>query len=193
MQPPVFNSPRLIVRMATYQDLNAVVRYYQDNREFLRPFEPIRSPEFFTKRFWQAQIERNLLEFERGISLRLFLFQPDQPTSVIGMANFNQMTGGAFYACVLGYGLSEPFQGQGLMYEALTIAIAYAFEQLKLHRIMANYMPRNQRSGNLLKKLGFTIEGRAKDYLLINGKWEDHVLTSLLNPNWQLDPLQPTI
>ena len=30
----------------------------------------------------------------------------------------------------------------------------------------------------------FKIEGQAKDYLLINGKWEDHVLTALTNPHW---------
>jgi ribosomal-protein-alanine N-acetyltransferase len=46
-------------------------------------------------------------------------------------------------------------------------------------------MPRNQRSGNLLKRLGFVVEGYARDYLLINDRWEDHILTSLTNPDWQ--------
>jgi ribosomal-protein-alanine N-acetyltransferase len=66
------------------------------------------------------------------------------------------------------------------MYEALLKAIAFAFEHLKLHRIMANYMPRNERSGTLLRKLGFSPEGYARDYLKIAGKWEDHVLTALI-------------
>jgi ribosomal-protein-alanine N-acetyltransferase len=51
---------------------------------------------------------------------------------------------------------------------------------------MANYMPRNQRSANVLKRLGFVVEGYARNYLLINNHWEDHILTSLTNPNWQL-------
>jgi ribosomal-protein-alanine N-acetyltransferase len=38
------------------------------------------------------------------------------------------------------------------------------------------------RSGRLLGRLGFVIEGYARDYLLVNGRWEDHVLTSLINP-----------
>jgi len=29
------------------------------------------------------------------------------------------------------------------------------------------------------------VEGYARDYLLINGKWEDHILTSLVNPHWK--------
>ena len=61
-------------------------------------------------------------------------------------------------------------------------ALKYAFNELELNRVMANYMPGNERSGNLLKKLGFSEEGLAKKYLKINGRWEDHVLTSLVNP-----------
>lgn len=61
-------------------------------------------------------------------------------------------------------------------------AIDYAFKELSLNRIMANYMPINHRSAMLLKSLGFSKEGEAKRYLKINGCWEDHVLTSLLSP-----------
>jgi ribosomal-protein-alanine N-acetyltransferase len=50
---------------------------------------------------------------------------------------------------------------------------------------MANYMPHNRRSGNVLKRLGFVVEGYARDYLMINGKWEDHIFTSLINPHWR--------
>jgi ribosomal-protein-alanine N-acetyltransferase len=50
---------------------------------------------------------------------------------------------------------------------------------------MANYMPRNARSGDLLARLGFTVEGKASQYLQINGVWEDHVLTSRINPKDQ--------
>ena len=50
---------------------------------------------------------------------------------------------------------------------------------------MANYMPDNIASAQVLKKLGFVIEGTAKDYLYIDDRWEDHILTSLVNPNWK--------
>jgi ribosomal-protein-alanine N-acetyltransferase len=29
------------------------------------------------------------------------------------------------------------------------------------------------------------VEGYARDYLLINGRWEDHVLTGIVNPDWK--------
>ena len=69
------------------------------------------------------------------------------------------------------------------MKSLLSFVIDFAFSELELNRIMANYMPRNNRSKRLLASLGFKEEGIAERYLLINGIWEDHVLTSLLNPN----------
>ena len=95
------------------------------------------------------------------------------------------MNQGVSYSCSLGYSLAEDGQGKAYMHEALEAAIHYVFDDLNLHRVNANYMPHNRRSGNVLKRLGFTVEGYARDYLLINGKWEDHILTSLINPNWK--------
>ncbi|WP_234923777.1 GNAT family N-acetyltransferase, partial [Aeromonas veronii] len=86
--------------------------------------------------------------------------------------------------------LSQPFKIagfrnlalQGVMREVLSAAIDYLFREHDLHRIMACYMPANQRSGALLERLGFEREGFARAYLMINGRWEDHILTSLINP-----------
>ena len=64
-------------------------------------------------------------------------------------------------------------------------AISYVFNVKNIHRIMANYLPENKASAKVLNKLGFIVEGRAKNYLRINGIWRDHILTSLTNNNWQ--------
>jgi ribosomal-protein-alanine N-acetyltransferase len=100
------------------------------------------------------------------------------------VVNLNGIVRGVAWYCNLGYGLAENRQGRGIMREALQLAIQYGFKDLNLHRIQANYMPHNRRSGGLLRRLGFTVEGYARDYLYLNGAWEDHVLTSLTNPNW---------
>jgi len=71
------------------------------------------------------------------------------------------------------------------MAEALRAANGFAFRALRLHRIMANYRPENERSGRLLERLGFVREGLARDYLFIDGAWRDHVLTALVHPGFQ--------
>jgi len=190
---PVITTQRLTIRLATHYDIPGIVHYYVENQAYLVPFEPARPDYFLTEHFWQGQIDRDLMEFNYKQSLRLFVFkrsasgQEMNPT-VIGAINFTQLIEGISYFCYLGYSLAEVEQGNGYMTEALKPTIQYVFDTLKLHRIMANYMPHNRRSGNVLKRLGFVIEGYARDYLLINGKWEDHILTSLINPNWRTVP-----
>ncbi len=81
----------------------------------------------------------------------------------------------------MGYGVDQHYEGRGVMKTLCGHVVAYAFDVLKLNRVMANYMPDNHRSAALLRNLDFTIEGTAKRYLLINGCWEDHVLSARIN------------
>jgi ribosomal-protein-alanine N-acetyltransferase len=57
---------------------------------------------------------------------------------------------------------------------------------LDMRQVMANYLSRNHRSANLLRKLKFVVEEYDRKYLFIQGKWQDHILTSLTNKNWQV-------
>lgn len=113
-----------------------------------------------------------------GTSARFFMTTPDG-AEVIGACNLTDIVWGAFQSSHLGYSLDSKRQDQGLMTEALRLLIAYAFEEIKLHRIEANYMPTNERSAKVLRRLGFDINGYARDYLFLDGAWRDHVLTSL--------------
>jgi ribosomal-protein-alanine N-acetyltransferase len=90
---------------------------------------------------------------------------------------------------VLGYNLALEEQGKGYMTEAVAAAVKFAFGTWKLHRVAANYMPRNTKSGAVLERCGFLVEGHAPAYLLINGTWEDHVLTAITNPSFSLPEL----
>jgi ribosomal-protein-alanine N-acetyltransferase len=78
--------------------------------------------------------------------------------------------------------VGREYEGRGFMSEALRGCNAFVFGTLRMHRIMANFRPENDRSRALLQRLGFTEEGFAKDYLFIDGGWRDHVLTALVNP-----------
>jgi ribosomal-protein-alanine N-acetyltransferase len=102
----------------------------------------------------------------------------------VGISNIVR---GAFQAAYLGYHMAEKSQGKGYMSEALREVIDFAFTALNLHRLMANYRPENLASGRVLEKLNFVKEGLAKNYLLVNGQWSDHILTSLTNPHWKPD------
>jgi ribosomal-protein-alanine N-acetyltransferase len=104
---------------------------------------------------------------------------------MLGTISFSNISRFPFYACNVGYSLAEQAQGKQIMTRALKMACDYMFNEQNLHRVMASYMPHNKRSEAVLQRLGFVHEGQAKDYLLIDGQWQDHNLTSLVNPNWK--------
>ncbi|AFY44168.1 GNAT family N-acetyltransferase [Nostoc sp. PCC 7107] len=183
---PIITSDRLLLRIAIKEDIPQILRYFRENKAYLTPFYPQWVDDFFTEVYWQYQLENTFLEFIHDQSLKLFIFSKKNPQLIVGTINFNNFIRGAAHFCYVGYGLAENEQGKGYMTEALKAAIQYVFDDLNFHRIMANYMPHNQRSGNVLKRLGFVVEGYARDYLLINGKWQDHILTSLTNPHWHV-------
>jgi len=176
---------RVIVRPADARDVPSIVAFYRRNRRHFAPWEPVRAAGFFTAAHWRKQERADRADARAQRSLRMFLFERARPERVIGTVSFSNFVRGSFHACHLGYALDEQSQGRGLMTEALDLAIEHAFGVMNLHRIMANYVPRNRRSARLLGRLGFRIEGRAKEYLLIAGRWQDHVLTSRVNRSWR--------
>lgn len=175
---------RLVVRLVYERDAWRMADYYAENRQFLKPWEPYRDESYYTHSGWEARLAM-IEEMHQQQSAFYFALMDEDEKEILGVANYSNVVRGAFNACYLGYSLGDKWQGQGLMYEALTSTTRYMLRVQSLHRIMANYMPHNQRSGNLLARLGFEKEGYAKDYLLIDGQWQDHVLTALTNKNWQ--------
>ena len=158
-----------------------IAQYFSDNAVHLKPWSPLVPKNHHTADAWRRRLLERELEFDGGLSVH-FIGIDDSSGQMIGSCSISNIVRGVFQACHMGYSIAEKYQGQGCMKQITEYAINYAFTDLKLHRIMANYMPNNLRSEALLQSLGFEREGYAKQYILINGRWEDHVLTSLINP-----------
>lgn len=176
----------LILSLPSQDDLSAIHDFENRNLNHLRKWEstnPTNSQSVYEE--VQRRLENWINECEEGKSVRFFIKPKDDSNKIIGFCNFTQIFHGAFQACYLGYKIDYEYEGKRLMFEALEASIKYVFEELSIHRIMANYMPINTRSAKLLYRLGFIIEGYAKNYLLINGQWEDHILTALSIEQWR--------
>ncbi|TPE44355.1 GNAT family N-acetyltransferase [Pontibacter mangrovi] len=80
----------------------------------------------------------------------------------------------------IGYWLAEDKQGNGIMRRACHTLITYAFEKLRMNRVEIRVGVGNERSSNIPKKLGFTLEGVQRDGELLNGRFHDLEVYSLL-------------
>lgn len=179
---PELTSARVILRLAEPADVPALLRFHIANADHLAPTAPLRPANFLTEQYWHDAVARDREAFARGSSARFTLFARADPETVIGAFNLNNIVRGAAHYGDLGFALGAAHEGQGLMEEAARAGIAFAFTDLRLHRIKACYLPSNVRSGRLLRRLGFVIEGYARHYLLIQGRWQDQILTSLISP-----------
>jgi ribosomal-protein-alanine N-acetyltransferase len=196
---PQLETQRLTVRLAQPGMQGAMARFLAGNFEgHLDRWSPPTTPAFFTEAFWRERLAIAVDEYEAGRAARFVLQARDAGAAraaldapIIGTCNYTNIVRGPFLACHLGYQIARSKEGQGLMAEALRATNGFVFDALRLHRIMANYRPENERSGRLLDRLGFAREGLAKDYLFIDGAWRDHVLTSLVNPRFDPSWVEP--
>lgn len=186
---PAFKTKHLSIRIPATNDAVKLRDYYIRNRIHLSKWEPSRSASFYSTVWWQYRIEQIIREYGEGSAVSFVAFTPDD-REVVAVANFSNIIQGVFKSCYLGYSIGKEYQGRGLMTEFLQACLAFVYENIGLHRVMANYIPTNQRSSALLTKLGFAREGYAKKYLKIDGEWQDHVLTALLQEDWQVQAEQ---
>lgn len=171
------------LRVGRTPDIPHIVGYFLRNREHLAATSPLPPADFYTAAHWRARLARADEGFRSDRMLHCFLFR-EQGGEVIGTVNLSNLVRGAFQACHLGYAIDRELEGTGTMSAAVRLMVGYAFGPLNLHRVMANYLPENERSARLLARLGFCIEGQANAYLQIAGAWRDHILTSLVNAQW---------
>jgi ribosomal-protein-alanine N-acetyltransferase len=183
---PEIETERMAVRLARPGMEAAMATFLADNFPgHLDRWSPPPTPGFFTAAFWAERLIAALDEFEADRAVR-WVLQPRGPISgpILGTANYTNIVRGAFQACHLGYQVGRDHEGRGYMAEALRATNTFMFRERRLHRIMANFRPENTRSRALATHLGFVEEGRADKYLYIDGDWCAHVLTSLVNPDF---------
>jgi ribosomal-protein-alanine N-acetyltransferase len=188
---PRLETERLVLRFPDPGEAGAALAYFERNKEKLAPTDAPWRTGFFTLEYWQDRLVADVEEFVMDRSCRFWVFLQEEPGRAVGVCNFSNFVRGRFQACMAGYSLDFELHGQGLMTEALGRAIEYAFARdgLGMHRVMANHLVDNHASARVLRKLGFTAEGTARDYLFVGGKWNDHVLNALVNP----DPWDPEL
>jgi [ribosomal protein S5]-alanine N-acetyltransferase len=188
------DTERLRLEIARPGHEAALARFFAENFEaHLARWSPPPPPGGHTEAWWVEKLAVFSREFENGQSARWVIFPREGDGSeVAGTANVSQVVRGPFQAAYLGYQLASRHEGRGLMTEALRAVVTHAFGEMRLHRLMANHVPENDRSRRVLERLGFVREGLARDYLHIGGTWRDHVLNSLTNagfdPAWLEQP-----
>jgi ribosomal-protein-alanine N-acetyltransferase len=149
------------------------------SRDFLKPWEPTWPADDLTRSAFRRRMRRYAEDFRTDQGYAFFIVRNDDAALVGGLTLANIRRGVA-QAASLGYWMGLPFARHGFMTTAVRTVIPFAFATLRLHRLEAACIPTNAGSIRLLEKNGFAREGYAREYLCINGIWQDHLLYARL-------------
>ena len=99
------------------------------------------------------------------------------PIGQISLVNIDHQHKAAEIVLVIG---NKEYWGKGVMLEAESLLIGWAFEGMGMEKIWAETRPENIASLITMKKLGFRIEGTLRKEKIIDGKPIDIVHLNLL-------------
>ena len=177
---PVLLGERVTLRAPRPADFRAWRDLRLRSRAFLKPFEPRWTEADLTAQVYRARLRRGRQEALAGTDYTFFVFLNEEGRQVLaGGVTLSNIRRRAAQFGSLGYWMGENYAGRGLMTQSVRLVVAYAFDQLLLHRVHAAFLPHNMASRRVLEKNGFREEGYAESYLQIDGRWADHVLFGL--------------
>jgi ribosomal-protein-alanine N-acetyltransferase len=183
-QLPSIAGEHVFLRAPQMADFTEWAGLREASRDFLTPWEPTWPADDLTRGSFRRRIKRYSEDQRSDLAYPFFIFRKSDGVLVGGLTLANVRRGCA-QAGNLGYWMGAAYAGKGYMTRAVAAVLPFAFGTLRLHRVEAACIPANVASIRLLEKTGFRREGFARQYLCIDGVWQDHLLYARLkdDPN----------
>ena len=187
---PVIAGDGLFLRTPSLADYLVWTKLRAESRDFLTPWEPTWPADDLTRTAFRRRIRRYQAEMRDDTAYPFFIFSTGEST-LLGGITLSNVTRGMTQTATLGYWMGARHANRGHMARAVRALAPFAFRVLHLHRLEAACLPHNLASMRLLQKCGFHREGLARGLVCINGRWQDHVVFSLLSDDLHSTPPHP--
>jgi [ribosomal protein S5]-alanine N-acetyltransferase len=172
---------RVTLRVPQMNDFEEWAALREASREFLVPWEPTWPADDLSRASFRRRLKRYAEDQRNDLAYPYFVFR-NSDQKLVGGLTMTNIRRGVAQAGSLGYWMGAAYARQGYMTAAVRALVPFAFSTLKLHRLEAACIPENAASVRLLEKTGFVREGYAREYLCINGTWQDHLLYAQVRP-----------
>ena len=169
----------LCIRNLTEKDAIDVFETIDQNRTYLRKWLPwVDGTASHTTvaeviSFWEA-------ERQNGSGEIYGIFLNDRYIGNIGLHDMKKPNRSG----MIGYWLSQRYQGNGIMTDCVRVLINRGFYTLNLNRIYIHCATPNRKSRCIPERLGFTQEGVLQDGENLYGEYFDLVVYGLVKRNW---------
>lgn len=179
----IIYTDRLILKILDERYAVPVLSFLETGRNVFALYEAQKSPVFYTIQFQKHILQSEYDASMKRMYLRYYIFEKESPEKVIGTVSFGNLLPDPYCSCTIGYKISPAYSSRGYCTEAVRAGISAALEYLNVHRINAFVQENNAASICVLERCGFSLEGKCVKNLRVNGKWTDHLLYALINPD----------
>jgi ribosomal-protein-alanine N-acetyltransferase len=93
--------------------------------------------------------------------------------------------GASFDTAEWGFAIGSAFWGTGVFQEGAALVLAFAFDTVGVRRLEARAAVLNGRGNGALQKLGAVQECVLRKSFLLNGRYVDQVLYSMIDVDWR--------
>lgn len=171
----IFETERLILRQQVLEDLDALwafhcnpenIRYYADAPD---TYDEVRD-----------ELKWHLDWYQKNDELGTWAIIHKESGKLVGLCSLMPWIVDGVEEVEMSYILAQEFWGQGLGSELSQAVIRYAFEKLKLPRIVSLIEPDNMVSRHVVEKSGMVLEKEGQDetgaylvYTINNTGWKD--------------------
>ena len=172
--PPVFETPRLLLRPFGLADAQEVQRLAGAPEV---ADTTLNLPHPYEDGVAEAWIGSHPIRFAAGGGVNYAI---TRRTDGAMMGSVSLVVTRRHRRAELGYWLGVPYWNLGYMTEAAEALVAHGFSLLNLHKIEAMHLARNPASGRVMEKIGMTREGLLRGHVFKNGVPEDLAVYGLL-------------
>jgi ribosomal-protein-serine acetyltransferase len=153
------------------QETFDLIRSNPQLREWMQWYDMVRTVEDSIN-----NIETNIDEWAMKTDLHLGIFYRER---VVGMISLHSISTLANKAAI-GYWIAATHEGAGIVTASVLALLDYGFNELGLNKIEIGAAVSNEKSRRIPEKLGFKLDGICRENLLLNGRYHDMALYSLL-------------
>lgn len=148
-------------------------------RDNLEPWEPSAELDWTARHAisaWPTMYSGLRAEARKG---RMLPYVIDVDGRLRGQLTIGNVNHGSLQSAWIGYWVSTEVTGGGVATAAVALGLDHCFGPVGLHRVEATVRPENVPSRKVLAKVGFREEGLLKRYLMVDGRWRDHLLVAM--------------
>ena len=177
MDVPFLIGERVYLRSVEMEDVDRFVRWFNDpvvrlTLSSATPLNLLREREF---------VER-LYKDNRDVVLAIVAREGDTHIGVVGLHGMGLPNRSATFGIAIG---EKAFWDKGYGTEATKLILSYGFRTLNLHRISLWVYDFNPRGVHVYEKLGFKEEGRKRESMFREGRFQDEILMGILESEWK--------